>query len=360
MSPPELLEFVQKIAQSGPVWYALMPFRFFVNPAFASALPDFVLSLIPPLLMLFLVYAWARYGSVEFQEAAVGIPAATAVSLQPAPDGKKERQVRRSGRTLFRLSPQGSAWVAIYWKNIMLAGGVNSRRTVPAIAAITLFCVLMAGASGEQMSIIFGATAMGLVGFITVLGPIVFREDLRADLKNMDLLKTYPIPGRAIVLGEALAPATVLAVIEWALVLISAALLGNIGGNSWRASDRVAVGIGAALLLPCISLIGVLVQNATALLLPGWVQVERDQQRGIEAMGQRLIASISTVLFLLIAAVPAALVFAAVFFVGYGILGMAIIPPASMLACVALLLEGAAAILWLGTLFDRFDPSKEF
>lgn len=101
-------------------------------------------------------------------------------------------------------------------------------------------------------------------------------------------------------------------------------------------------------------------QNAAALILPGWVQIEKEQQRGVEAMGQRLISSIATVLFLLIAALPAALLFALVLFAGRTALGAAAIPAASLPAACALLLEAAAGILWLGTLFDKFDVSKEF
>jgi ABC-2 type transport system permease protein len=359
MSLHELLEFSEKIAQFDPLRYSLMPFRAFVSPAFAPALPDFALSLIPAPLMLFLAYEWARFSSEDFREAALGITTSAAVPLQTTSDRKKAGPVRRSGRTLFRLSPQGPSWVAIYWKNLSLAGGLNSRRTLPALAAITIICILMAGASGKQMSMIFGAAALGLAVFITILGPIVFREDLRADLKNTDLLKTYPMSGRSIVIGEVLTPATVLAVIEWALVLATVTLLPGFEKTPWKISDRIAVGIGAALLFPCISLIGILMQNAAALILPGWVQIEREQQRGIEAMGQRLISSAATVLFLMIAAIPAALVFGVVFFVGYGVMGLATIPLASMLACVALLLEAAAGVLWLGGLFDRFDPSKE-
>jgi ABC-2 type transport system permease protein len=358
MSPQALLGLLEQTVQSGAVQYGLMPFRVFVNPAFASALPDFGLSLLPSLLMLLLAYGWARLGSAEFQEAALGITARTPVSLQATADRRKHG--RLCGSALFHLSPQGPSWVAIYWKNVTLAGGLNSRKTLPALAALTLFCILMAGASGEQMSMIIGAAALGLAVFITMLGPIIFREDLRTDLKNADLLKTYPVPGRSIVLGEIMTPATVLAVIEWSLVLIAITLLPSFEKTPWKVSDRIAVGIGAALLFPSMSLIGVLVQNATALILPGWVQIERDQQRGIEAMGQRLISSIATVLFLMIAAIPAALVFGAVFFLGYRAIGLAIIPLASLPACAALLLEAAAGVLWLGSLFDRFDPSKEF
>lgn len=212
MSPQEVPRIFAGIAQSGPIGYLLSPFRILVRPAFASALPDFALRLIPSLLTLLLVYGWARLSSVDLREAALGL---YAVRRRKTTDRQIKKGARRSGRPLFPLPSRGPAWMAVYWKNLSLASGLNSHRTLPALAAVTIFCILMAGASGEEMSMIFGGAALGLAGFITILGPVIFREDLRTDLKNMDLLKMYPMPGLAIAIGEVLAPATVLAVLEW-------------------------------------------------------------------------------------------------------------------------------------------------
>jgi hypothetical protein len=205
---------------------------------------------------------------------------------------------------------------------------------------------------------ILGSVAASLAGFLTLLGPVMFREDLRTDLKNIDMLKTYPVRGRAVVLGEALAPATVLAVLEWGLTLLAVAAWPGLEEFPWKVKDRMSVVIGAAMLLPAISFFGVLIQNATVLILPGWVHVGREHQQGVEAMGQRLIASVATVLFLSIAALPASALFAAALFICYRILGWAALLPASLVAATALLVEACAAIFWLGRVYDRFDASE--
>ena len=77
-------------------------------------------------------------------------------------------------------------------------------------------------------------------------------------------------------------------------------------------------------------------------------------------MGQRLISSLATLLFLLIAASPAALLFLAIVRAGYGILGTAIIPLASLMAALVLLVESGLAIFLLGSQFERLDASKEY
>ena len=101
------------------------------------------------------------------------------------------------------------------------------------------------------------------------------------------------------------------------------------------------------------------IQNAAALIMPAWVQLGKEHKRGIEAMGQRLITMVATVLVLIFAVVPAGILFSIVFFMGYWLVGLAVLPLAALLAALGLILETAIAVLWLGHLFDRFDISLE-
>lgn len=97
----------------------------------------------------------------------------------------------------------------------------------------------------------------------------------------------------------------------------------------------------------------------SAPLLPGWAQVGKEHQRGMEAMGQRFVSGILTSLSLLIAVVPAALLFLVLGVTGYRLIGLAIVPIASFVAGCALPAEAALATLWIRRPFDRFDVSKE-
>jgi hypothetical protein len=101
------------------------------------------------------------------------------------------------------------------------------------------------------------------------------------------------------------------------------------------------------------------VQNAVVLLLPGWVQLGREHQRGVEAMGQRLISSFATIVSILIAAAPAALIFLVTWVAGYWLIGRAVIPIAAFVTALGLLAEAAVGIFLLGRAFDKFDASKE-
>jgi hypothetical protein len=354
-APWDVAEWFQGITSSGPAFYLLFPFRMMVRPALTSELCSFATSLVPALIILVCVYGWIQHTKTDLGET-IGYKTAPDGRLRASQGGEKiPRNVSR--RPPFLLAANGAPFVALYWKNLILAGGLDLRVVLPPLAAIALICILFMSAFPGGALVILGAVAAALAGFLTLLGPVMFREDLRTDLKNIDMLKSYPVPGWGIVLGEALGPATVLAILEWALILIAVATLPGFESVPWKLQDRISAVIGAAVLLPSISFFGVLIQNATVLTLPGWVHLGREHQQGVEAMGQRLISSIATVLFLLIAALPAAALFSAAMFAGYPVFGWAVVPAASLAAATALLAESAAAVIWLGRIYDRLDTS---
>jgi hypothetical protein len=130
-------------------------------------------------------------------------------------------------------------------------------------------------------------------------------------------------------------------------------------GIEASAGERAAWALAAALVLPGFGLLGILVQNAAALLLPGWVQLGREHRQGIEAIGQRLIITAATLIVLLVAVLPAALVFGTCTLVGLPLLGPLVYPVAAAIAAVGLGLEAVLAVLWLGIRFERLDPSVE-
>ena len=67
----------------------------------------------------------------------------------------------------------------------------------------------------------------------------------------------------------------------------------------------LAIGLGAAVLLPVLDFLLLLIPNAAVLLFPSWIQTGKDSPRGIEATGQRLIFAVGQMLVLVLALVPA-------------------------------------------------------
>ena len=202
-----------------------------------------------------------------------------------------------------------------------------------------------------------------------ILGPQFVRQDFRQDLLAADLLKMYPIPGWQMALGELLAPALILTVVQWVLILLAATLLigargegwNEEGGDTWQGHASLAV--SAVLLVGPLNLVTLLIPNAAALLLPAWFvgPLAGTGLRGIEVMGQRLICLLAQFVALVVALLPAALTA----FLVYTLAARPFLPThiamplASLTAALIFLAEAAGGLAMLGHWFESYDLSAE-
>jgi hypothetical protein len=122
----------------------------------------------------------------------------------------------------------------------------------------------------------------------------------------------------------------------------------------------LAVAFSAAVVLPSLNLLCLIIPNASVLLYPGWFQSGKDGPQGIEATGQRLIVMLGQIVALALALLPGGAIFGLIYFslayFGHQLLG---IPLASIAASVSLLVEIGIAVILLGKVFERFDLSAE-
>jgi hypothetical protein len=264
-------------------------------------------------------------------------------------------------RPVFELAPAGLPHTAIFWKNLISVGRLSLARILLPLISVGVgfaFVLFKGGSATGVAPMLIGSFAMAIAGFLTLAGPMMVRDDLRSDLQQADLLKTYPVTGWSLVLGEILAPTVILSAAEWFLLLVAALFVPGVGKMPLSTAQKLEFGLSAALLLPCFSLVGILIQNAAVLLWPGWVELGKAHRQGVEAMGQRLITMAGTMLALVVAVIPPGILFVATFFLGSWLIGLAILPIAAFAAALALLAEAAVAVLWLGRIYDRFDPSR--
>ena len=123
---------------------------------------------------------------------------------------------------------------------------------------------------------------------------------------------------------------------------------------------RLSIALAGAMLLPMLNLISLLIPNAAVLLFPSWFQTGQDAAQGIEATGQRLIFMLGQTLVFMLSLLPAAIAFAAVFFLGRLAVDWVItVPFAGLAAALMLALEVSVGVMLLGKLFDKFDLSSE-
>jgi len=171
-------------------------------------------------------------------------------------------------------------------------------------------------------------------------------------------LKTFPLRGWQIALGEILAPVAVLVAFQWLLLLVGAGLILYLSGK--QTALFLAIAAGAFVLLPVLDALVLIIPNAVVLLFPSWIQTGKDSPRGIETTGQRLIIGIGQMLVLLLALVPAALAFAGIFILLKLALGLAAaVPFAALAAAVVVAVEAGFGVMLLGKLFERFDVTEE-
>ena len=356
-------DYFAQALTSGPAPFLLYPFRLVVRPYLARSVQAFALAALPALALMLAHYAWVIRANVAFEEASVEASRKLAdkIAAVRAGNWRGSGIKPKSKRAPFTLRPTGLPAVALFWKNLISAGQVFTFRLWLVLAATTAGASVGLGQAfgGAGWTQALGLVAVMLLLWSLFLGPQFLRQDFRQDLPQADLLKMYPLRGWEVVLGELFAPVAILTGLQWFLLILGAGLMANVQ-EFLAANVAWGAALGAALILPMLNVILLLIPNAAVLLFPAWFQASREGAHGIEATGQRLIFVLGQLLVFLVALLPAALLFAGVFFLLKLFVGVSLaVPLASLVAALVLAAEAALGLMWLGWVFDRFDLSLE-
>ena len=356
-------DYAKRAVTSGPALYLLYPFRVLARLYLARDASAFLKAVGPAAVIFLLHYVWVIKSNVAFEEASVEASQKLATRIAAARSGNWQaaRRNRKGRRPPFKLSAAGPQPVALLWKNLISAGQAFTARLWIIILATVVGVYVGFGnvTSGANISSVLGILMGVLLGWSLLLGPQFLRQDLRQDLPLTDVLKTYPMPGWQIVLGEVLAPAAILAAVQWLLLILGAGFFLHVRGLK-DGLLPLTVACGAAIVLPLLDVIMLLIPNAAVLLFPSWIQVGKEGPRGIEATGQRLIFMLGQLLAFTVALLPAALFFAGAFILLNLLLGPALaVLLASFIAAIILAAEAGLGVRLLGGQFERFDLSAE-
>jgi ABC-2 type transport system permease protein len=364
---------VDRLRESAVFRWLAAPFSIVLGPYFAAGYRDFAVAMVPALILLGLHYYWVSNIGGEFEEGSIALAEKKAAFKAAAQRGEMPRlgnskPKARSGP--FPLAATGLPEIAFLWKNLLSMRSVLfSRRALFIVVGLALWLsfalkpLLMkrdsanAGAIAVMVVVICAIVA----GYTLLLGPQIARQDLRNDLPSADLLKTYPLEGWRLALGELLAPTAILTAILWVTILASASFVDAAGSIAWlTVGVRVTVIACLAASAPILCLIQLIVPNTIMVLMPGWYQSTRSRTAGVEMFGQRLLFGLFQMLCALVVVVPAGLAAWLIIFSSKWVIG---IGPAVVLAAVVVLpvLAGEAAVgLWfLGNRFERFDLSTD-
>jgi hypothetical protein len=361
----DVKDYIQKVFASGPAPYLLYPFRLVVRPYIAPDAIAFLSALLPALLILVLHYVWVVRSNVAFEEASVEASRRLSEKIASIRGGnlRLSNKNLKGRRAPFVLRPMGPPPIALFWKNLIGTGTAFTPRLWIILGAAVIFaCAALRNATGSSDLLPLIAMISGmLLVWTLLLGPQLLRQDLRKDLALADMLKLYPLRGWQIVLGELLAPAVILSVIQWLLLILMVMLFSRLpGGEPIGWPLRIGVGFGAAIVVPILNLITLQIPNAAVLLFPGWFQPGKEGAHGIEATGQRLIFLLGSLLAFFVALIPAAIAFAVVFFLLKLVFSLLLaLPIAAVAAAAVLAIEAGLGMRLLGWLFERFDVCAE-
>lgn len=359
-----ILDYARQLLVSGPLPYLLYPFRLVVRPYLAPDALGFLMALGPALLLMVAHYLWVIRSDVKFEEASVEASQKLAekVAAVRAGNWRTAGKQLKGKRAPFKLRPDGPPLVALFWKNLISAGGAFTARTwiIVAIVLLVMSFSLRGVAFSSNWLVVVGSLSAMLGFWALFFGPQMVRQDFRQDLPNADVLKTFPMRGWQIALGQILAPAVILTGVQWLLLIVGVVCIAPFARETISTALVLALGAGAAVVVPMLNLISLVIPNAAVLLFPSWFQTGKDAPQGIEATGQRLIFALGQFFAFIIALLPAAAAFTGFFFLTKFLTGAVLaVPVASVAAALVLALEAGLGVMLLGWLFERFDLSAE-
>ena len=368
------MRFATEMADSAPLRWLTLPFRLVFAPYFAGDLLEFGAAIIPALAILGLHYYWVSSTEARFEEGSIAMAekrAATKAALLRGESPRLGASKPKAQPGPFPLASEGPPEVAFLWKNLLsLRSSLVNRRGLIRMG-IVLFSLsfalrpMLASHARSNGTDVFGPIVALfftiIAGYTLLLGPQLARQDMRNDLPNMDLLKTFPVEGWRIALGELLAPAALLTLVLWLCILVCAFAVDSGGNLEWLTPGlRAVVALCLGILAPIMCLLQLIVPNSLLLLLPSWYEATRSRGGGIELMGQRMILGIGQMILALLVAAPAAGTAALVIFsthLWFGIPGSILVAMVPVLAIMGG--EAAVGVWWLGGRFERFDLSAE-
>jgi hypothetical protein len=334
----------------------LAPFRAMIRPLAAHNVEDWLRAAGPALVLLVLHYVWVIRADAAFEEAAA--EAAMRRARLSARERAAPNLAHRRLPALLRLAPVGRPAQALLWKNLLAVVRTRRARNVAAALAVAaLVAALLSFQAAGSIAEVAGWLATTWAGLAVVLGPQWVRNDLRSDLLKLDLLRSYPLAGRAVVAAETAASTLVLTALQTGLLLVAYfAFLGN-GHMEPPLGLRTIALLTAVACLPGINYLGLLIQNGAAILFPAWVHLGSGRPGGVEALGQNMLIIVAySALLAAGLAIPGMLGLLVFALLRDSVGWWALVPGVAVLLA-GIAVEVAALLRWLGGVFESTDPA---
>jgi ABC-2 type transport system permease protein len=380
---PGVLSGIAAAAVAGLPGRLLTPFAWIGRPLLGDlaggALVLYLLGL------LFVHFEWVLRSRGRFEEAALERARRQLERAERFRRGGGRRRPAASSRHRepFALPPTGRPELAIFWKNLTLSSRRPLRWRAGVLAALFAALLGAALAFGPSAAIVGILSGIGIP--ILVLMPpfcgMFLRNDLRTDLRELETLRPWPIPGWRLLGAELLAPATMALTIlasGYGLVLIAGISAVTWAGRTPEALAALRIfpgnlaagpvpllvlGYGSVFLAGlAIALLSIALQNVATLLLPVWLGSTPQSRRGAAVTGQHLLILLAHTIGLLAGLFVPIFLLSLVLLVQWHFdvdLTYAEGPLLALLVILPVLAEVALLVRLGGARWDALDPSRE-
>ncbi len=359
-------QWLLTLSNSAPLSWLLWPFKTVIGPFLAGDTRSFLLTLGPALAVIAVHYLWVVRSAVAFEDSAIEHAEKRAARIAAWESGGTRGSVAgaKARRGPFALATSGRPEFAFLWKNLLSTWPYFTVRIGLGGAVIITAACLWIGAHPTWRGLLPGiAAAAGIFAAYTlIVGPQFARQDIRSDLGHADIIKTYPLAGWQVILGELLTPTAILTGVLWLAILTGSLAVHPLAIEAeWLTGTlQIVIALGLAALIPLLVALQLLVPNAAALLFPGWFQTTRTRGGGPEVMGQRMIFFFAQVVTMVLALLPAVALGALLLVTLHVFIGPIIAIIAATLAMAVVLAAEVGGGIWLlGRRFEHLDLSME-
>lgn len=348
----DVVDAVSRFAQAGIVGVVLTPFAWLLRPLFVESNGDFALALLGAASVYAVTIGWLVWAD------SVSTDVAEALSEAPAASGSRTRgYVARPAA--WQLGTSGRPEWAFVWKGALQMFRTIDRRVFLRIVLVVGWIVAAALMATRARGVVLVAGVFSTWGalFAVLIAPQIVRMDMRQDLAHLELLKTWPLRGAAVLRGEIIWPSIVVTVMAWSFGAIAMAM-SLVSLSRVPLGNRGAFWISFLIFLPGMVLAQYTIHNGIAVIFPGWVPIGPSRPRGVDAVGQRLIVLAATWIGLLVALAPGILLTAALFMLFGRTARMWVLPIGAIATTACVFVEMLLATRVLGRVYDRLDVTS--
>jgi len=265
--------YLVKLFNTAPLAWILLPPKLIVAPVFAASWSAFLVAMLPTALMVTIHYYWVLRTEVAFEEASIVKAEKRAVKVAAMRAGKVRigHTPPKAQRAPFNLNVVKRPEMAFLWKNLLSSASYLRPKTMGyAVVIVVALCTWVNNGDHALIRTIILSMCGAFSAYAILLGPLVARQDLRSDLPNADVMKTYPLRGWQVMLGEMLAPVSILTFIFW-ILLLAFSLCVQIEHVKWMTPIiHWGITLAVGVIAPLLCVIELLVLNAAALMFPAW------------------------------------------------------------------------------------------